>query len=82
MIRAFSIVSSSTAGSIIGTSTSVPPRASATFAQPEPPMWNSGIATSDTEVSSTPQWFATSISIEQLSLVSITPLGRPVVPEV
>ena len=55
MIRAFSIVSISPAGSIIGTSTSVPPRASETLAHPDPPMWNSGIATSDTEVSSTSQ---------------------------
>ena len=77
-----SIVSISAAGSIIGTSTSVPPRASATLAQPDPPMWNSGIATRDTDVSSTSHAFATSISPEQLPLVSCTPLGSPVVPEV
>ncbi len=82
MIRRCSIVSSSEAGSSIGTRMAVPPRASDTVAQPDPPMWNSGIATSDTEVSSTSQASATTSSAEQLSLVSITPLGRPVVPEV
>ncbi len=82
MTRDRSMVSISPPGSITGTSTSVPPRARATFAHPDPPMWNSGMATSETEASSTSQASATSISPEQLSLVSITPLGCPVVPEV
>ena len=76
------MVSISPAGSGSGTTTSVPPRASATLAQPDPPMWNSGIATRETEVSSSSQGSATSMSTEQLALVIITPLGRPVVPEV
>ena len=53
----------------------------ATVAQPLPPMWNKGIATSTTESSvifhSSPP---TGSSPIRLSLESITPLGRPVVP--
>ena len=47
-----------------------------------PPTWNSGIATSDRSPSSNPQpsWAFTVWAI-MLAWVSMTPLGRPVVPE-
>ena len=52
-------------------------------AQPEPPMWNSGIATrltvSSVMLNVLP---ASEIAVDKLALVSITPLGSPVVPDV
>ena len=80
--RRSSIRSSSPAGSGTGTSTSVAPRARPTIAHPDPPMWNSGIATRQTLDASTDHSRATSSSAEQLALVISTPFGRPVVPEV
>ena len=60
-----------------------PPRDMAHSAQPDPPMWKSGIATRLTV--SSPMWNvmpASEMAVERFALVSITPLGRPVVPEV
>ena len=53
-----------------------------TSAKPEPPMWNSGIATRPTDWVSKPQWSPTESSAANWVWVSTTPLGRPVVPEV
>ena len=50
-------------------------------AQPPPPMWNSGMATRFTESGpSSHMSVATGSRAKKLSLDSITPLGRPVVP--
>ena len=52
------------------------------MAQPEPPMWNSGMATMLTMSSLKPHCsLASGSSANRLSLLSITPLGRPVVPD-
>ncbi len=76
------IRSMSAAGSISRTITDVPPYAMPANAQPAPPMWNSGMATIETIVSSKPQISrASSTMAKALALLSITPLGRPVVPE-
>ena len=52
-------------------------------AQPDPPMWNSGMATrltvSSEMVKVSP---AAPMAVDRLALVSMTPLGSPVVPEV
>ena len=51
-------------------------------AQPPPPMWNSGIATRLTASGVSSQMsFATGSSPKKLVFVSITPFGRPVVPD-
>ena len=52
-----------------------------TSAQPLPPMWNSGIATRFTERSENPHMSTAAGSrASTLWLLSMTPLGRPVVP--
>ena len=60
-----------------------PPRDIAQSAHPEPPMWKRGMATRLTVSSSmlnvSP---ASPTAVERFALVSITPLGNPVVPEV
>ena len=51
-------------------------------AQPPPPMWNNGMATRFTESGPIPHMpLAIGRSANKLSLLSITPFGRPVVPE-
>ena len=60
-----------------------PPRDMAHSAHPEPPMWNSGIATRLTVSSPmTKVCPASPIAVARLAFVSMTPLGSPVVPEV
>ena len=62
--------------------TEVAPSYMPATAQPPPPMWNSGIATRFTESSLMPHMsFAIGSSANRLSLLSITPFGRPVVPD-
>ena len=52
------------------------------IAQPPPPMWNSGIATRFTESGrKPPAVLSPSIAVKRFLFVSITPLGRPVVPD-
>ena len=54
-----------------------------TSPQPEPAMWNVGITTCDTDSGVKSQFFGTSSTNEKrFSLLSITPLGSPVVPDV
>ena len=51
-------------------------------AQPPPAMWNSGMATRFTESGvSSQSSFAIGSRLKKLALVSITPFGRPVVPD-
>ena len=60
-----------------------PPRDMAHSAQPDPPMWKSGMATRLTV--SGEMWKVTpasAMAVDRLALVSITPLGSPVVPDV
>ena len=64
------------------TITDVPPLNMPAMAHPEPPMWNSGMATMLTMSSLNPHVsLASGSRANRLSLESITPLGRPVVPE-
>ena len=51
--------------------------------QPAPAMWNIGIMARFTESGVNRHWSAMPITpLKKLSLVSITPLGSPVVPDV
>ena len=60
-----------------------PPTYIPTRAQPQPPMWKRGMATALTVVASKPQGGPTrGTSTPRLALVSMAPLGGPVVPEV
>ena len=60
-----------------------PPRDIAHSAQPDPPMWKSGMATRLTVSSEMLKVSpAEPIAVDRLALVSMTPFGRPVVPEV
>ena len=76
------IVASSWSGTMSATRTTRAPNDMQTSAKPEPPMWNSGIATRPTDSVSKPQWSPTESSAANWVWVSTTPLGRPVVPEV
>ena len=59
------------------------PIARLTSPQPEPAMWNVGITTWDTDSGVKSQFFGTSsMNEKRLRLLSITPLGSPVVPDV
>ena len=80
-MRSCSIMRISAAGSSSRRITDVHPSYIPAIAQPPPPMWNSGIAMRFTEscVSSHIS-FAIGSRPKKLSLVSITPFGRPVVP--
>ena len=72
----------SAAGSMSRTITDVAPSYIAAVAHPPPPMWNSGMATRFTPSSdSSHMLFATGSRPKKFVLVSITPFGRPVVPE-
>ncbi len=52
-------------------------------AQPVPPMWKSGMATSETMSGPTSKiWLAASRMQAKLRADSTAPLGKPVVPEV
>ncbi len=83
VMRSVAIRSSNTAGSTSRTMTDRPPRDIAHSAQPEPPMWKRGMATrltvSSVMLKVSP---ASPTAVDRLALVSITPLGKPVVPEV
>ena len=82
VIRSLPIRSISAAGSSSRMTTDVPPLNMPAMAQPEPPMWNSGMATIDTISGVKPQTsLASGSSANRLSLLSITPFGRPVVPD-
>ncbi len=60
-----------------------PPRDIALSAQPEPPMWNKGMATRLTVSSPMSKVFpAAATAVDRLALVNMTPLGSPVVPDV
>ena len=76
------MVSSSWSGTMSATSTTRAPNDRQTSAKPDPPMWNSGIATRPTDSSSNPQCPPTESSAAKLPCESSTPLARPVVPEV
>ena len=71
------------AGSTSRRITERPPRDMAHSAHPDPPMWNSGIATrltvSSPMVNVSP---ASPMAVARFAFVSMTPLGSPVVPEV
>ena len=70
------------AGSSSRTMTLVQPSYIPAVAHPPPPMWNSGIATRLTESGENSQIsLATGSNPKKLVLLSITPLGRPVVPD-
>ncbi len=63
--------------------TECPPCDIPEIAHPVPPMWKSGIATRDTVSGAMSKtWSATSRIVEKLDAESMTPFGRPVVPEV
>ena len=83
VMRSVSMSSSNLDGSTSRRITERPPRDMPHSAQPEPPMWNSGMATRLT-VSAVmlKVWPASDTAVERLALVSMTPLGSPVVPEV
>ena len=69
------------AGSRSRTITLVAPSCIPAVAQPPPPMWNSGMATRLTaSAENSHMSVATGSNRKKLSLLSITPLGRPVVP--
>ena len=52
-------------------------------AQPDPPIWKSGIATRLTVSSEMLKVsFAAAMAVDRLPLVNMTPFGSPVVPEV
>ena len=69
-------------GSTSRTMTSSHPAVRPTHAHPPPPMWNSGIATRLTESGRKPSRLLNpSIAVKRFLFVSITPLGRPVVPD-
>ena len=83
VMRSSAMSPSNTAGSTSRRMMERPPRDIAHNAQPEPPMWNSGMATRLTVRSEMLNVsFADPIAVERLALVSMTPLGRPVVPDV
>ncbi len=84
VMRSFSMSRRSSTGSMSRRITEVPPRDIPLNAQPEPPMWNSGMATRLTVSSriSNASPAASSNIAATLRFPSITPLGRPVVPEV
>ena len=64
---------------MIGSST----RDMAQSAHPDPPIWKSGIATRLTVSSEILKvLFAAAMAVDRLPLVSMTPFGNPVVPEV
>ena len=74
---------SSTPGSTSRRITERPPRDMPQRAQPEPPMWNSGMATRLTVSAEMLKVRpASDTAVERLALVSMTPLGSPVVPDV
>ena len=77
-----SMVSSSASGTMSATSTMRAPNESPTSAKPDPPMWNSGIATIATDWVSMPQCPPTESSAAKFACESSTPLAIPVVPEV
>jgi len=81
VMRCFAIICTISTGLISRTMTVVAPIAWPAVAHPPPPMWNSGIAAMFTVSGPKPQiWRANGSSAKKLSFVSITPLGRPVVP--
>ena len=81
-MRSDSIVRISAAGSRSRTITDVAPSYIPATAQPPPPMWNSGMATRFTESRPIPHMsLAIGRSANRLWLLSITPFGRPVVPD-
>ncbi len=84
VIRSAATKRRSSTGSMSRRITEVPPRDMPLKAQPDPPMWNSGIATRLTVRSSISNASpaARSSMTATLRLASITPLGSPVVPEV
>ena len=83
MIRWRSMISSTAAGWNSRTRIEWAPFHMAVTAHPEPPMWNRGMVTRTTEVASRLHSGDTGgMSVPRLRLVSMTPLGRPVVPEV
>ena len=70
------------AGSSSRKITDVQPSYIPAVAQPPPPMWNSGIATRLTASPSSSQMsFAIGSRLKKLEFESITPFGRPVVPD-
>ncbi len=75
-------IPTSAAGSSSRTMTLVQPSYIPAVAQPPPAMWNSGIATRLTASGVSSQIsLATGSNPKKLVLLSITPLGRPVVPD-
>src|SRR3954464_1249119 len=70
-------------GSTSRNSTVWQPWNSPTIAQPEPPMWNIGMTAKFTESGVNRHDSVTFMTpLKKLSLVSITPFGNPVVPDV
>ena len=83
MTRCRDIASNIAAGSTSRNTTFVEPQYRPTIAQPEPAMWNIGITAMFTlSAVKRHSWVMPADQAEEVRSVSITPLGRPVVPEV
>ena len=83
VIRCRGIASRMATGSTSRSTTLVQPQYRPTIAHPEPAMWNMGITARLTlSAVNRHSWAMVETKLKKLLFFSITPLGRPVVPDV